>query len=119
MAFIVTEHCEACKYTDCVDICPVDCFHEGDNMLYINPDECIDCGACVAECPVEAIYDEDNLPKKYEKYKEINRLMSSQTPQITEKKAPLPGAKSLEEWQSQDLRNTATIDKAPRNEIEG
>ena len=62
MTFVVTESCIKCKYTDCVDVCPVDCFHEGPNMLVIDPDECIDCTLCVPECPVEAIFAEDDVP---------------------------------------------------------
>ena len=62
MTYVVTESCIKCKYTDCVDVCPVDCFHEGPNMLVIDPDECIDCTLCVAECPVEAIFAEDDVP---------------------------------------------------------
>ena len=62
MAYVVTESCIKCKYTDCVDVCPVDCFREGPNMLVIDPDECIDCTLCVPECPVEAIFAEDDVP---------------------------------------------------------
>lgn len=90
MAFVVAEPCINCKFTDCVDVCPVDCFYEGQNFLVINPDECIDCGACVPECPVEAIYDEDELPEKWEKYKEINARFASEWPNITAKQDPLP-----------------------------
>ena len=63
MAYVVTENCIKCKYTDCVDVCPVDCFHEGPNFLAIDPDECIDCTLCVAECPAEAIFAEDDVPE--------------------------------------------------------
>jgi NAD-dependent dihydropyrimidine dehydrogenase PreA subunit len=62
MTYVVTEACIKCKYTDCVDVCPVDCFREGPNFLVIDPDECVDCTLCVAECPVEAIYSEDDVP---------------------------------------------------------
>jgi NAD-dependent dihydropyrimidine dehydrogenase PreA subunit len=62
MTYVVTESCIRCKYTDCVDVCPVDCFREGPNFLVIDPDECIDCTLCVAECPVEAIFAEDDVP---------------------------------------------------------
>ena len=62
MTFVVTEKCIKCKLTDCVEACPVDCFHEGPNMLVINPDECIDCNLCVSQCPIDAIFEEDNLP---------------------------------------------------------
>ena len=64
MTYVVTESCIRCKYTDCVDVCPVDCFREGPNFLVIDPDECIDCTLCVAECPVEAIYAEDDVPPR-------------------------------------------------------
>src|SRR5260221_588710 len=62
MTYVVTESCIKCKYTDCVDVCPVDCFREGPNMLVIDPDECIDCTLCVPECPVDAIFAEDDVP---------------------------------------------------------
>ena len=85
MTFIVTDACVRCKYTDCVEVCPVDCFYEGENMLAINPDECIDCGVCEPECPVEAIKPEspELLP-----WVEINREYAMQWPVITKKKAP-------------------------------
>ena len=66
MTYIVKDECIKCKLTDCVEVCPVDCFYEGENMLVINPEECIDCGACEPECPVDAIYDEDEVPDEYE-----------------------------------------------------
>ena len=72
MTYVVTETCIRCKYTDCVDVCPVDCFREGPNFLVIDPDECIDCTLCVAECPVEAIYAEDDVPADQEEFKAIN-----------------------------------------------
>ena len=83
MTFVVTEACIKCKYTDCVEVCPVDCFYEGENMLVINPDECIDCGVCEPECPAEAILPEsENLLK----WVEVNREYSAQWPNITAKK---------------------------------
>ena len=72
MTFVVTDNCIKCKYMDCVEVCPVDCFYEGDNMLVIHPDECIDCTLCVAECPVEAIFPEDALPAKWQAFVGIN-----------------------------------------------
>lgn len=89
MAYVVTEACIKCKYTDCVEVCPVDCFYEGENMLVINPDECIDCGVCEPECPAEAIEaeSEDNV-----KWLEVNREYSEQWPTLTIKKDPLDGA---------------------------
>ncbi len=94
MAHIVAEPCFNCKYTDCVVVCPVECFYEGDTMLFINPDECIDCEACVPECPVEAIFHEDNLPEEWKDYTVLNKDMCAQDPPlpvITEKKEPLAG----------------------------
>jgi ferredoxin len=89
MPHVVCEPCVDCKYTDCVVVCPVDCFYEGENMLYINPDECIDCGSCVPECPVEAIYMDDDVPKRWHEYVELNAEMANQCPSITEKQNPL------------------------------
>ena len=93
MTFIVTEQCIKCKYTDCVEVCPVDCFHEGPNFLVIDPDECIDCTLCEPECPVEAIYSEEDLPEGQEKFLEINADLSREWPVITEmKQAPADAA---------------------------
>lgn len=91
MAHVVTKNCYDCKYTDCVDVCPVDCFYEGEQMLYIKPEECIDCEACVPACPVEAIFHEDSVPEDLREYIDMNREMAEQCPQITEKKDPLEG----------------------------
>ncbi len=95
MTFVVTESCIKCKYTDCVEVCPVDCFHEGPNFLVIDPDECIDCTLCEPECPVEAIYGEDDLPDDQEQYLEINERYAKTWPVITEMK-PAPG--DADEW---------------------
>ena len=92
MAYIVAEPCIKCKYTDCVLVCPVDCFHEIDNMLVINPDECIDCGACEPECPTTAIFEESELPDKWSHFIEINATRSQDAPVINEQKEPFPGA---------------------------
>jgi ferredoxin len=92
MALVVTEPCFGCKYTDCVTVCPCDCFHEGEQMLYIDPEECIDCMACIAECPVEAIYHEDDVPDQWKSFIPLNAEMSKQSPQITEKQEPLADA---------------------------
>jgi ferredoxin len=89
MTHVVAEPCFGCKYTDCVVVCPVECFYEGEKMLYIHPDECIDCEACVPECPVEAIFHEDNLPEQWKDFTALNAEMSPQCPVITEKKEPL------------------------------
>lgn len=76
MAYVVADPCVKCKYTDCVAVCPVDCFYEGKNSLAINPDECIDCGACEPECPTTAIFEESELPGKWNIYKDINALVT-------------------------------------------
>lgn len=87
MAMVVTEPCIGCKHTDCVLVCPVDCFYEGESMLYIDPDECVDCGACISECPPAAIYYEDDVPSEWRHFIELNREMSAKCPNITEKKS--------------------------------
>lgn len=97
MAFIVCEPCIKCKYTDCVDVCPVACFHEGENMLAIDPDECIDCGVCVDECPVKAIYPQDEVPEKWQEYIEMNAKYSKEWPVIEEGKAPLDSAEEFKD----------------------
>jgi ferredoxin len=96
MTFVVGENCIKCKYTDCVEVCPVDCFHEGPNFLVIDPEECIDCTLCEPECPVEAIYPEDDLPADQQDFLEINAELSLQWPVITERKDPPPDA---EDWE--------------------
>ncbi len=95
MTFVVTENCIRCKYTDCVDVCPVDCFHEGEHMLVINPEECIDCNLCVPECPAEAIYSEDDLPADQETFLAFNEKMSHSWPVINQIKAAPDDA---DEW---------------------
>ena len=93
MTFLVTENCIKCKYTDCVEVCPVDCFYEGPNFLVINPDECIDCGVCVPECPAEAIISDQEIDDlKF--WHDLNKNLSSEWPNITRKKDPLPDAES-------------------------
>jgi len=92
MTYVVCEPCVDCKFTDCVEVCPVDCFYEGETMLYIHPDECIDCGACVPECPVEAIFAEDEVPDEWKEYTEMNANEAPNHEVITEKKDPLPTA---------------------------
>ena len=92
MAYVVTENCIKCKYTDCVDVCPVDCFHEGPNFLAIDPDECIDCSLCVAECPAEAIFAEDDVPDHQQKFIALNAELSKVWPVITERRENLPDA---------------------------
>ncbi|MHB8419320.1 MAG: ferredoxin FdxA [Myxococcales bacterium] len=97
MAYIVAEPCVACKYTDCVEVCPVDCFYEGANFLVIHPDECIDCGACEPVCPTKAIFAESDLPEKWKEYVEINSKYATEWPNINEKKDSLPDADKLKE----------------------
>jgi ferredoxin len=97
MSHIVAEPCIKCKFTDCVSVCPVDCFHEGVNMLVIDPDECIDCGACVDECPVTAIYPEEDLPEKWNHYIELNTRLAPDWPVINQKQDPLDTAEEFRE----------------------
>ena len=87
MTFVVTDNCIRCKYTDCVEVCPVDCFREGPNMLVIDPDECIDCNLCVPECPVDAIYADDDVPEEKVEFIQLNAELSKNWPSITTKKA--------------------------------
>ena len=72
MTYVVSDSCIRCKYTDCVEVCPVDCFHEGPNFLVIDPEECIDCSLCEPECPVEAIFEESEVPDEWNKYIKVN-----------------------------------------------
>jgi ferredoxin len=95
MTYLVTENCIRCKYTDCVDVCPVDCFYEGPNFLVIHPDECIDCGLCEPECPVDAILHEDDLKPEQDKFYALNQELAELWPNINSSKAALPDA---DEW---------------------
>lgn len=95
MTFVVTDVCIRCKYTDCVEVCPVDCFYEGENMLVINPDECIDCGVCEPECPIEAILPDTD--ENAEKWIELNRKYSEEWPNLTTKKDPMPEAEDMKD----------------------
>jgi len=97
MTHIVSESCIRCKYTDCVDVCPVDCFREGPNMLVIDPDECIDCAVCIPECPVNAIYAEEDVPANQVNFIKINAELSNAPgwKSITKRKEALPDA---DEW---------------------
>ncbi|MDA0191123.1 MAG: ferredoxin family protein [Proteobacteria bacterium] len=92
MAYVVTENCIKCKFTDCVDVCPVDCFREGPNFLVIDPDECIDCTLCVPECPAEAIFAEDDVPDDQRAFIALNAELAKTWPAIVERKDPLPDA---------------------------
>ena len=95
MTYIVNEECIKCKHMDCVEVCPVDCFYVGANMLVIHPDECIDCALCEPECPVDAIFSEDELPEDQQVFIELNAELAEIWPNITEMKGALPDA---EEW---------------------
>jgi len=97
MTYVVTESCIKCKYTDCVEVCPVDCFHEGPNFLVIDPDECIDCTLCVPECPVNAIYAEDDLPEDQQQFLGLNAELAKNWPVLTEKKDAPPDAAQWED----------------------
>lgn len=98
MTHLVTENCIKCKHTDCVTVCPVDCFYEGPNFLAINPDECIDCGVCIPECPVDAIVTDNNRDIDVIFWTDLNRRLSNQWPVITKKKEPLP---DHQQWDGQ------------------
>jgi ferredoxin len=95
MTFVVTEACIRCKYTDCVSVCPVDCFHEGPNFLVIDPAECIDCAVCVPECPVSAIVADADVPAAQQPFIELNARLAAQWPVISSAREPLPDA---EHW---------------------
>jgi ferredoxin len=95
MTFVITENCIKCKYTDCVDVCPVDCFHEGPNFLVIDPDECIDCTLCEPECPANAIFSEDEVPENQVRFIQLNAELSKTWPSITEVK---PAPEEADEW---------------------
>ena len=104
MTYVVTESCVRCKYTDCVDVCPVDCFREGPNFLVIDPDECIDCTLCVAECPVEAIFAEDDVPENQRAFIALNAELSKLwKPIIERKEAPA----DADDWK--DVKNKAHL----------
>ncbi|VVD67278.1 ferredoxin [Pandoraea capi] len=92
MTHVVTESCIKCKYTDCVDVCPVDCFREGPNFLVIDPDECIDCAVCVAECPANAIYAEEDVPGDQQHFTALNAELTPGWPSITKTKPSLADA---------------------------
>ena len=94
MTYVITENCIKCKLTDCVEVCPVDCFYEGENMLVIHPDECIDCGVCMPECPVEAI--KPDTEAGMEKWLAVNAEYAKQWPNLTTKKEPPADSKDWE-----------------------
>lgn len=99
MTYVVTEPCIRCRYTDCVEVCPVDCFHVGPTSLVINPAVCIDCAVCVPECPVEAIYPEDEMPAEQADFLELNARLAQQWPVILRSEPPLPDA---DDWALQE-----------------
>jgi ferredoxin len=109
MAYVVAEPCIKCKYTDCVEVCPVNCFYEGPNFLVIHPDECIDCGACEPVCPVKAIFPEADLPPKWAEFTALNAELATKWPNITEKGEPLPTA---EEYKTVEAKR-AELDLGP------
>jgi ferredoxin len=92
MTFVVTESCIQCRYTDCVEVCPTDCFRQGPNFLVIDPDECIDCGVCAPECPVDAIVPAEEIAESQRPFVELNASLAKQWPPITARQAPLPDA---------------------------
>jgi ferredoxin len=95
MTYVVTEPCIKCKYTECLQACPVICFHEGQNFLVIDPDDCIDCGACVDPCPVDAIFPESEVPGKWQHYVALNKKYARLWPVITMEKPPLSTAEEF------------------------
>ncbi len=97
MTYVITENCIKCKYTDCVEVCPVDCFHEGPNFLVINPDECIDCSLCEPECPINAIISEEDITDENKHFLEINQKLSQKWPILTEIK---PAPADAKEWEN-------------------
>ncbi|MGF6595486.1 ferredoxin [Paraburkholderia sp. GAS448] len=94
MTHVVTEACIRCRYTDCVEVCPVDCFHAGPNMLVIDPDECIDCAVCVAECPVNAIYAEEDVPAAQQAFILLNAELAGTFPVTTKAESPFADAET-------------------------
>lgn len=99
MTYVITENCIKCKYTDCVEVCPVDCFHEGPNFLVINPDECIDCSLCVPECPIDAIISDEDITDDNRNFLELNERLSKKWPILTEFKDAPEDAK---EWENKE-----------------
>ena len=94
MPTVVTDNCRGCRFTDCVTVCPVACFHGDGEMVYIDSEICIDCSACIPECPVQAIYEDTDLPADKQQWISINAERSKLLPVVEEKQAPLPEAES-------------------------
>lgn len=109
MAYVVTEPCINCKHTVCVENCPVICFHEGANFLVIDPDDCIDCGACVDPCPVDAIFPEQDVPAKWQEYIALNARLAREWPEITQPK----GAMAEAETYAEVTEKRTLLDNAP------
>lgn len=109
MTHVVTQACIHCKYTDCVSVCPVDCFHEGPNFLVIDPEVCIDCGVCIPECPVEAIVDQKDLPADQHEYLALNAQLAAKWPVISETREPLPDADA---WARRDDKRALLSESA-------
>jgi len=110
MTYVVTDRCIRCKYMDCVEVCPVDCFHEGVNMLVIDPAECIDCGLCVPECPVEAIFADGDVPESQTHFIEVNAMYAPKWPVIVRKGEP-PG--DAQAWEDVPNKFDAEFDPNP------
>lgn len=111
MTYVVTEACIKCKYTDCVEVCPVDAFHEGPNFLAISPDECIDCALCVPECPVSAIYADQDLGQRQMPFLDINARLAAAWPTITKRKPPPPDA---DDWAKVEDKRHLLDESHPR-----
>ncbi len=92
MPIVVTGNCRGCRYTECVTVCPVACFHGDDEMLYIDNDVCIECRACIPMCPVRAIFDAAELPEDQKHWLATNRERAAVLPAVEDRQAPLPGA---------------------------
>ena len=103
MTFVVLEDCIKCKYTDCVEVCPVECFHEGPNFLVIDPEECIDCALCVPECPIDAIVPENKVPKDQQEFIQMNADLAHEWPEISRQKPPPADA---DEWRGKVGKKT-------------
>jgi|TARA_Y100000996_G_scaffold410218_1_gene392198 ferredoxin len=99
MTYVITENCIKCKYTDCVEVCPVDCFHEGPNFLVINPDECIDCSLCEPECPIDAIISDEDINDENRHFLALNERLSKKWPILTEVK---PAPTDAKEWENKE-----------------
>jgi len=116
MTFVVTDICIKCKYMDCVEVCPVDCFHEGRNMLVIDPEECIDCSLCVPECPIDAIFDEQDLPEALVRFTAVNAEYAPQWPVIDRKGCPPADAS---QWEDVPDKYPAHFDPRPASKDDG